>query len=352
MHSAIKLYLDNPSETTYEANCNTLLDRLPDAKIPSYYRTGQIVVELTVIESMMHHMCINSCVAFTGLFIDLDNCPVCSEPCYDQFPLETTSKKVPCQEFHTIPIGLQLQAVYQEPRSTTYAHYLRDERACVLSEIDEKGFLDEYSDVLHGSDLIDAFHDGRISENDLVLMFLVDGAQLYAKKASACWIYIWVLFNLSPDRHYKKKHVFIGRFIPRPNNPKNLDSFLFPGLAHLAAIQKEGLWLWDGAFQREIHSRMFLALLTADGPGMMHVTGFVGYHGKHGCHLYCGLPRQCKPQGKQYFPVLLKPMDYDVDGCMHRDVNIKDLPKASCERYRTNLRHLVSSPNETQYRQQ
>jgi hypothetical protein len=61
--------------------------------------------------------------------------------------------------------------------------------------------LDEYSDVLHGSELIDAFHDGRVAENDIVLMFSIDEAQLYAKKASACWIYIWVLFNLTPDTH-------------------------------------------------------------------------------------------------------------------------------------------------------
>ena len=103
------------------------------------------------------------------------------------------------------------------------------------------GYLGEYSDVLHGTDLIEAFRDIHIGEDDLVLMFSMDGAQLYAQKQSACWIYIWVLFNLAPDRWYKKKHVFIGGFIPSSNNPKNTDSFLFPGLYHLAALQTEGL---------------------------------------------------------------------------------------------------------------
>jgi hypothetical protein len=50
--------------------------------------------------------------------------------------------------------------------------------------------LEEYSDLLHGSDLIEAFQDGRIREGNIVLMFSVDGAQLYTKKASVCWIYI------------------------------------------------------------------------------------------------------------------------------------------------------------------
>jgi len=53
--------------------------------------------------------------------------------------------------------------------------------------------------VLHGTDLIDVFDDGHIQGDDIVLMFSIDGAQLYAKKASACWIYIWVLFNLLPS---------------------------------------------------------------------------------------------------------------------------------------------------------
>ena len=101
--------------------------------------------------------------------------------------------------------------------------------------------------MLHGTDLIEAFQDGCVGDDNIALMFSIDGAQLYAKKASACWIYIWVLLNLSPARRYKKKHVFIGGFIPGPNNPKNTDSFLFPGLQHLAGLQKEKLHLWDAA---------------------------------------------------------------------------------------------------------
>lgn len=96
--------------------------------------------------------------------------------------------------------------------------------------MEHSDLLSEYSDILHGTDLISAFQDGCVDKDDIVLMFLIDGAQLYAKKASACWIYIWVLLNLSPAQRYKKKCVFIGGFIPGPNNPKNTDSFLFLGL--------------------------------------------------------------------------------------------------------------------------
>jgi hypothetical protein len=118
---------------------------------------------------------------------------------------------------------------------------------------------------------------------NIILMFSIDSTQLYAKKASTCWIYIWVLFNLSPKLWYKKKHVFIRGFIPGPNNPKNTDSFIFLGLYHLCTLQKEKLMIWDTALECEVRSMVFLAVLAADGPGMMHITGFVGYHSKHGC---------------------------------------------------------------------
>ena len=85
---------------------------------------------------------------------------------------------------------------------------------------------------------------------------------------------------------------------------------------------------------------------------MMHVTGLVGYHGKHRCHLYCGLARCCEPQGKQYFSALLKPVNYDVKGCTHRDVDIRYLLRPSYDQYKINLCHLVTSSNESQYHTQ
>ena len=88
------------------------------------------------------------------------------------------------------------------------------------------------------------------------------------------------------------------------------------------ALQKEGLRIWDAVLQHEIHSKLFLALLIANRPGMMHITRFVGYHGKHGCRLYCGLQGCCEPAGKHYFPALLKPRNYNVEGCMHKDIDI------------------------------
>ena len=72
-------------------------------------------------------------------------------------------------------------------------------------------------------------------------MLLIDGAQLYEHKESSCWIYIWILVDLGPDECYKIWNILPGGVIPGPKPPKDLDSFLFPGLTHISALQHKGL---------------------------------------------------------------------------------------------------------------
>ena len=79
-------------------------------------------------------------------------------------------------------------------------------------------------------------------------MFSIDGVQLYKSKKSNVWIYIWILLDLAPDKWYKIWNILPGSVIPGPEMPGNLDLFLFPGLAHLSALQKEGLPIWDAHF--------------------------------------------------------------------------------------------------------
>ncbi|EGN91503.1 hypothetical protein SERLA73DRAFT_29428, partial [Serpula lacrymans var. lacrymans S7.3] len=70
-------------------------------------------------------------------------------------------------------------------------------------------------------------------------------------------------------------------------------------------------------------SKLFLALVTADGPAMAYLNGLVGHSGKFGCRLYCGLPGRLKAQSSHYSPTLLKPSgDYNVSGCTHDNNNV------------------------------
>jgi len=80
-----------------------------------------------------------------------------------------------------------------------------------------------------------------------------------------------------------KKCVLPGGFITGPKKPKHPDTYLFPSLHHLSALQKEGLHIWDANQQKMVTSHPFLCLATTDGPGMAYLNGLVGHHGKNGC---------------------------------------------------------------------
>ncbi|KAG2073940.1 hypothetical protein BDR04DRAFT_1127042 [Suillus decipiens] len=269
----------------------------PDDDIYSYYHVKQAIAKLSGIDLITTDMCINTCLAFTGPYAKIDHCP--------QF-------------------GPQLQALWCHLDHTEKMHW---HEQCTWEIFEDLGMMEGissvYEDVLHGKEYLDACQSGKIKEGDPVLMFSIDGAQLYESKQLDCWVYIWVLFNHSPDQRYQK----------HPKKPKNLDSFIFPGLHHLCAIQAEGLPIWDGTLNRLFISNPFLFIATADGPGMAFLTGLVSHHGKMGCRLYCGLPGQHKLVGNYDHPYIL----------------IHQLPSVRSFNYEENLHCIVCCRNAAEY---
>ena len=339
------LSMSNVSQETYTSVRKAILRRYPDDDIPSYYLIKKYVAELSGVCSIEHDMCINSCIAYTGPFKELQTCPECGEPRMDPF-----TKKAR-QQLHTIPLGPQLQAIRRGTQSSMEANYRLAVTEKIMKDLDlHDGKIPLLKDFFFGQAYIDKVDEGFIKENDMVLMFSMDGAQLYSNKASDCWIYIWILFDYIPGTRYKKKRVLIGGFIPGPNKPKHSDSFIFPGLHHLAALQREGLPIWDCITNTVNICHPFFSLATADGPGMTYLNGLVGHHGKSGCRLFCSLPGRHKRGKSHYYPALLKPINYSVASCNHPDFDVKNLPSMSSEDYEKKLALIVQSPNETQYK--
>jgi hypothetical protein len=346
--------VENSSQETYMSARRAIMRRHPEDEILTYDQVKHRVAQLSGVFPLVFDMCINSCMAYTGPFSKLDACSMCGESRYDAAKKAASGGKklVPRQVFHTIPIGPQLQALWRNPESANSIRYRERRTKEIFEELQRNaGRLDAYNDFLHGRDYLEAVADGRIKPEDMVLMFSVDGAQLYRNKASDCWMSIWVVFDHAPDVRYKKKFVLPGTFIPGPNKPKNTESFFYPGFHHLSALQKEGLSIWDSSRNVSFKSHPFLALGTADGPGMVYLSGLVGHHGKSGCRLYCPLKGRHKPGGSHYYPALLKPVNYQVDGCDHDDVDASDVQSTSSETYQKNLRYLLASPNDNQYKQ-
>jgi hypothetical protein len=343
----LDLYLSitNVSQETYTLVRKAILRRYPDEDIPSYHQIKKYVAELSGVCSIADDMCINSCIAYTGPFKDLQTCPDCGEHRFDTF-----TKKAR-QQLHTIPLGPQLQAIRRGAQSSLEAGYRLAVTEKIMKDLDlHDGKIPLIKDFFFGQAYIDKVDEEFIRKHDMVLMFSMDGAQLYSNKASDCWIYIWILFDYIPETRYRKKRVLIGGFIPGPNKPKHADSFTFPGLHHLAALQREGLHIWDCITNTVNISHPFLSLATADGPGMTYLNGLVGHHGKNGCRLFCSLPGRHKKGKSHYYPALLKPINYSVQGSDHSDIDVNNLPTMSRKVYEQKLEFVINSSSETQYK--
>jgi hypothetical protein len=349
---SIDVYLSvtNASEETYNSTRTAILRRYPDSGMLTYHGVKQLITQLTGIVPIIQDMCINSCLGYTGPFSELDCCSECGESRYD--PTGKVSRK----QFHTYPIAPQLQALWRTPEGAYNMGYRARYTEKILSELQQHNGnrISPYGDFFDGVDYLTAVQEGRITSDDMVLMLSIDGAQLYRNKISECWIWIWIIFDNAPNLRYKKKHILPGGIIPGKNKPKNSDSFLYPGLHHIAAIQKEGLLVWDARRDLVFKSHVFLALATADGPGMTYLNGCVGHSGKSGCRLYCPLIGRHKPGGTHYYPARFKPAEFDVLGCSHDDVDLESLlsglSSAECsKRYNTNLQYVSVAKNKSQF---
>lgn len=352
----IFLGITNASEETYNAIRTAVLRRYPESEILSYFKVKRLVRDLSGVAPIYRDMCINSCVGFTGPFSKLEVCPSCGEMRFH--PVKENSKKAlkSRKQFCTIPLGPQLQALFRSPEGAQKMGYRKEYTRRVLDELQQFAGVKQsaYTDFFDGTDYLKAVLEGRIKDGDVTLLLSIDGAQLYRYKASDCWIYIWIILDMSPKGQYKKVAVHPGGFIPGPNKPKYMDSFVFPGLFHLAALQKEGLRIWNAETQTVFVSHPFLALSSADGPAMACLTGFVGHHGRVHCRFYCPIIGRHKPGGSHYYPVRFRPDNYNEPGCNHDDVDLTELmqnftSEEASRRYNQNLVRVIQSPNKSQY---
>jgi hypothetical protein len=209
---------------------------------------------------------------------------------------------------------------------------------------------DDLDDILCGEAYLNLVDSTEIREYDSVLMLSIDGAQLYKSKKSDCWIYIWILVDLAPDKRYKIRNILPGGIILGPNHPGNIDSFLFPGLAHVSALQREGLPIWDSYSRVRAISFLYLLLVLADSIAMYPLSGSVGHHGRKGCRLLCGLIGRNKDRGSHYYPALLRPTGFEGHRTSnHPDIDVFHLPTPDPDEYKTELFKVITSRSNAEF---
>ena len=211
--------------------------------------------------------------------------------------------------------------------------------------------IEVYNDYLQGFNYLQAVFNGSITSNNTVLLFSFNGAQLYKNKQSNCWIVIWLLLDCHPETCYMKTKVFPAFFIPGSKNPENSESYYYPTLHHISALQKEGFCIWDADLKCNFTSCPITLLFTADTVALMDLNGFVGHRGACGCQAYCNMTGCQKPNDHKYYPVLFIPDNYDVHGCSHPDIDVSHFLWPSVTTYTQDLAILLGATSITNYRE-
>ena len=192
-------------------------------------------------------------------------------------------------------------------------HYLERRLAQNVEYVRTHGELPKYDDTACGQELLDAWNSGSFGRSDIALQFSIDGAQLRPDQPSEAWVFIWVIHNLPPSMRYKKDFVVPGAIVPGPNKPGDLESFLFPSLYHVAALQREGLRICDSSTNTIIPRSIPCVLFgTADSLGSAAMLGMVGHIGKYGCRLYCDMLGRRWDGDSHYYPAMALPRDYST----------------------------------------
>ena len=169
---------------------------------------------LTGINHVRIACCKNSCIAYTGVYADLENCPLCNEP-------RRNKKNVTIRTFDLIPIAHRLRLQFaNSARAKALREYPQS-----LQDNTWDGVRDYWDGELHKEHKSKGFF---ADHRDIALGFTTDGLQLFTVGTDYVWPLLLVNLNLKPDERFKKHNLLLCGIIPGPNNPKDIHSFLRP----------------------------------------------------------------------------------------------------------------------------
>lgn len=198
----------------------------PELQILSHYQVKNRIKTLTGVIQTSYDMCPNGCVAYLGADADKQVCVECKLSRWDPIKLEK-GDKVAAKTYSVLHLGPQLQALWRSPQTAQLMHYGFQETQRTLEEVEENGGVVRYRDVYQGSDYLSSYGLQKIAEDDPILNFSFDGAQLYRDKESDCWFFIWVNMGLPPGVRYQREYVIIAAIIPGPKCcPSCIEDFL------------------------------------------------------------------------------------------------------------------------------
>ena len=118
-------------------------------------------------------------------------------------------------------------------------------------------------------------------ENDVFIIVSTDGFSPFKNRSYDVWSIAAINLNLPPHQRYMPQNVFPLAFVPSPNQPKDIQSFLLPLVRELKKATNGIMMTFPDGSQRLV--RVHLVGFTGDQPAVSKVSGLIGHNGKSPC---------------------------------------------------------------------
>jgi hypothetical protein len=221
--------------------------------------------------------CIDSCMAFTGPYKDLDKCKICDEPRYDN---RGKARNI----FRYLPLIPRLQVFFASDRIMDMLQYRQElgPYEGTMRDVFDSEHFRELLDTTVKVDGVEYPHKIGDSEWDIFVGFTFDGVSLWrglgsvkARASTTCWPSAVIIYSFNPILRTRLEHVFSLGVIPGPHSPKHVNSFLFPFYAE-ARLGSIGIPTFNRRIDRMFELHWYVVFNTLDMPALAKVDGGKG----------------------------------------------------------------------------
>jgi len=306
-------------------------------------KTRSHVRALSRFEPVKFACCVNSCICYTGLYADLDECPNCRTS-------RLNESGRPRLMFSYIPLIPRLRALMSNRTYATQLQYRADEHA----KTRRPGTTTDIFDGLHYRSLLGERvvvgdqtypHNYFSDHRDIALGFATDGFAPFKKRKHTAWILLIFNYNLPPDQRFQKDNILCVGIIPGPKKPWDADSFIYPLVRELLELAV-GVSAYDALSRSLFAFHAYVITGFGDIPAVSMLMHMKGHNGLCPCRM-CRILGIRIPDSRNktlYVPLSRRNHPAPTDVVEYRPEN---LPLRSHDHFMAQAEEVESAPTET-----
>src|SRR6266498_4289305 len=196
-----------------EAAYNDIIKLFANKNI-SLYKIKKILEEFTGLVPTFYDICENSCICYTDVYENYQNCPLCNSSKYN-------SNNKPKKVMPYLSIKKMLKIQYNNKvraKELLYRYKYITNKELDDNNLDNIFDRDIYKELLERN----LFKNNR----DIAFMIFCDGYQIFKQKTDDCWAFLIINNNLDPLIRVKKENLLIPFLIPGLKQLKDINTFL------------------------------------------------------------------------------------------------------------------------------